>query len=168
MKMKTLITLIAGTLLILLCCGGTLASSASAQVPYDYAAGGGWIAGTPSGGRANFGVAAGVVTNATTGNTFLFGSLNYADRSAAVHVRSTGVSAYTVVDERTRQVVFDVLVGRIPGTATVVVSDLGEPGRWDTFSITLSNGYIAEGLLGGGNRGGGNIQVKPSLPPPTE
>ena len=50
---------------------------------------------------------------------------------------------------------------RIKGTAevdgvggfdyTVDVSDAGEPGRDDTFSIVLSNGYSAFGKLVGGN-----------------
>src|SRR5439155_74096 len=35
--------------------------------------------------------------------------------------------------------------------AEVVVSDNGEPGRSDTFSISLSNGYTASGKLAGGN-----------------
>jgi len=34
---------------------------------------------------------------------------------------------------------------------TVDVTDAGEPGRDDTFSITLSTGYSASGTLAGGN-----------------
>jgi len=36
-------------------------------------------------------------------------------------------------------------------TFVVEVADNGEPGRNDTFSISLSNGYQASGTLGGGN-----------------
>ena len=49
----------------------------------------------------------------------------------------------------------------IGGTATVNgagafgfqvrVCDNGEPGSTDTFSITMSDGYMASGTLGGGN-----------------
>ena len=37
------------------------------------------------------------------------------------------------------------------GTYMVDVADNGEPGRDDTFSLKLSNGYTASGKLAGGN-----------------
>lgn len=129
----------------------------------DLAAGGGWIVGTPSGARGSFGIVAGVVTNSVAGDTFLFGALNYIDHDTGLHVKSTGVTSYTSVDEQTREIEFAVEIDGEPGVATVVVSDRGEPGRTDTFEITLSSGYAAGGVLGGGRRGGGNIQVNSSL-----
>jgi hypothetical protein len=39
----------------------------------------------------------------------------------------------------------------MPGSYDIDVADNGEPGRGDTFTITLSNGYTARGTLGGGN-----------------
>jgi len=36
-------------------------------------------------------------------------------------------------------------------TYAVDVADNGEPGRNDTFSLSLSNRYYASGLLAGGN-----------------
>jgi hypothetical protein len=41
----------------------------------------------------------------------------------------------------------------------VEVTDAGEPGRDDTFSIALSNGYSAGGKLAGGNI---KLHAKPS------
>ena len=62
---------------------------------------------------------------------------------------------------------FDTHGGRFEGTAEVTgtagftyvieVTDKGEPGRDDTFAISLSNGYQASGTLGGGN-----IQLYPA------
>ena len=42
-------------------------------------------------------------------------------------------------------------------TFVVVVTDNGEPGSADTFSITLSNGFTASGTLVGGN-----VQIHPA------
>jgi len=112
----------------------------------DFVTGGGWITGTPSGARANFGVAGGIK------NGGLWGHLTYIDHGpAGVKVKGTSVTSYEDIGPTSR---------RIKGTAdvdggsveyTVEVTDAGEPGRADTFSITLSNGYSASGTLAGGN-----------------
>jgi hypothetical protein len=106
--------------------------------------GGGWITGTPSGARANFGVAGGIKHGG------LWGHLTYIDHGG-FKVKGTSVTSYEEIGPTSR---------RIKGTAevnggsveyTVEVTDAGEPGRDDTFSISLSNGYNASGKLAGGN-----------------
>jgi len=122
----------------------------------DRVTGGGFIFGTPSGQRANFGVGGGLV------NDKFWGHLNYIDHGTKMHVKSKAVTSYTVVDATTRSMTYDVTINGVAGTATVVVTDVGEPGRDDIFMITLSNGYMAGGDLGGPNPGGGNIQLHKS------
>jgi hypothetical protein len=110
----------------------------------DFVTGGGWI--TASGARANFGVAGGIK------NGGLWGHLTYIDHGTGLKVKGTGVTGYEITGPVSR---------RIKGTAQlsdgssvtyeVNVTDNGEPGRNDTFSILLSNGYNASGNLGGGN-----------------
>jgi hypothetical protein len=114
--------------------------------------GGGWIDGTPSGAKANFGVSGG------PGN---WGHLNYIDHGTGMHVRSTGVTAYEEVagDDDARVIRYNVVIDSVAGTAVVRVADRGEPGTRDRFEITLSNGYTAGGELGGPRPGGGNIQL---------
>jgi hypothetical protein len=112
----------------------------------DFVTGGGFITGTPSGARANFGVAGG------NRNGMLSGHLTYIDHGANLRVRATSVTAYAMVNQAAR---------RIEGTAevsgqgvlsyVVTVADNGEPGSSDTFEIMLSNGYSAGGVLTGGN-----------------
>jgi hypothetical protein len=112
----------------------------------DFVTGGGWITGTPSGARANFGVGGGIK------NGGFWGHLTYIDHGTGLKVKGTGVTGYEVSGPVSR---------RIKGTAQlsdgssvtyeVNVTDNGEPGREDTFSISLSNGYFASGKLAGGN-----------------
>jgi hypothetical protein len=117
----------------------------------DFVTGGGWITGTPTGARANFGVGGGIKNGA------LWGHLTYVDHgTGGPKVKGTGVTAYSAVDPTTRHIEGTAEVNGVGGfTYSVDVSDNGEPGRSDTFSITLSNGYTAAGTLGGG----GNIQL---------
>jgi hypothetical protein len=119
----------------------------------DRVTGGGFIVDTPSGEKANFGVGGGMQ------NGRLWGHLNYVDHGDRLHVKATAVTSYSVVDETTRQMTYDVTVNGQAATATVIVSDQGEPGRDDTFAITLSTGYSAGGDLAGNRPGGGNIQL---------
>lgn len=167
MKLKRWKMTVMATMAGLLACAGNLTPRAVADdevLPenvLDFVAGGGWIVGTPTGGRATFGIVAGVATNSVATNTFLFGSFCYQDRGSQLRVKSTDIAAFTVVDAQTRQIEFNVTINGAPGTATVIVSDQGEPGINDTFNISLSNSYTAAGLLGGGHRGGGNIQLNP-------
>src|SRR2546425_1228443 len=117
--------------------------------PADFVTGGGWITGTPSGAIANFGVAGGIKQGA------LWGHLTYHDHDPnGPQVKGTGVTDYT------SDATFPTM-RHIKGTAEVDgqggltyqvdVADNGEPGRNDTFAISLSNGYKASGTLGGGN-----------------
>jgi hypothetical protein len=112
----------------------------------DFVTGGGWITG-PSGAKANFGVAGGIKPN-----NALWGHLTYVDHGSGMKVKGTGVTRYAVVDDTTRLIEGTAEISGQPGfTYRVIVSDKGEPGRNDTFSLSLSTGYSASGQLGGGN-----------------
>jgi hypothetical protein len=117
--------------------------------------GGGWITGTPSGARANFGVAGGIKNGA------FWGHLNYVDHGNGMHVKATAVTGYQVdpSDANCRLIDYNVTINGQAGTAHVRACDKGEPGRNDIFQIQLSNGYSAGGDLGGTHPGGGNIQL---------
>ena len=117
--------------------------------------GGGWITGTPSGDKGNFGVSGGIRRGE------FWGHLNYIDHDTGMHVRSTAVTGFTVdpSDADCRIITYNVLIDDAAGTATVRACDKGEPGRDDIFEITLSSGYHAAGDLGGARPGGGNIQL---------
>lgn len=115
--------------------------------------GGGFITGTPSGANGSFGVSGGIRRGE------FWGHLNYIDHGTGMHVTSTSVTGFAVVDANTRQIDYNVDIDGVAGTARVICSDQGEPGRNDTFDITLSSGYHAGGDLGGSGSGGGNIQL---------
>ncbi len=113
----------------------------------DFITGGGWIT-SPSGAKANFGVAGGIKNGA------FWGHLVYIDHGpSGPKVKGTGVTAYTIVDATTRHIEGTAEVnGQAPFTYKVDVADNGEPGvNIDTFALTLSNGYSASGKLEGGN-----------------
>ena len=111
----------------------------------DFVTGGGWITGTPSGARATFGVAGG------NKNGGLWGHLTYIDHGTGMKVKGTGVTDYVATGPTSRHISGTAEINGVSGSYTVDVTDAGEPGRDDTFSITLSNGYSASGTLGGGN-----------------
>src|SRR5216683_2168067 len=113
----------------------------------DFVTGGGWITGTPSAAKANFGVAGGVKNGA------FWGHLTYIDHgSGGPNVKGTGVTAYTVKDAASRHIEGTCEVNGQGGfTYQVDVADNGQPGTNDTFAIRLSNGYVAGVNLGGGN-----------------
>lgn len=114
--------------------------------PDDFITGGGFITGTPSGARGNFGVKGG----ADDGE--FFGHLNYIDHSDGMHVKATSITGYMAINSVTRQIMGTAEIDGMGGFMfTVVVADNGEPGRDDTFSISLSTGYNANGVLEGGN-----------------
>lgn len=116
----------------------------------DFVTGGGWIIGTPSGAKGNFGVAGGIK------NGQFWGHLTYIDHANGMKVKHTAVTGYAVDpdDADCRIIDYLVTINDQPGTARVRVCDKGEPGRNDSFAISLSNGYSA-----GGNLAGGNIQL---------
>lgn len=106
----------------------------------DFVTGGGWIDG-----KATFGVSGGIK------NDRFWGQLSYNDHSG-VKVKSSKVTSYMVIDEVTRQIEgIARLNGKTTVTYKVIVVDNGEPGRNDSFSLELSNGYTASGNLKGGN-----------------
>ena len=117
----------------------------SQPIPKDFMTGGGYI--IVNGGRDNFGFVAGL----KPGKTTVSGQLNYIDHSSGAHVKSIDVTSYSGSG------VCRTFSG--PGTVngqsvtfTANACDNAEPGRGsDTFSIQLSNGYSASGVLAGGN-----------------
>jgi len=113
----------------------------------DFATGGGWITGTPSGAKANFGVAGGLKQGA------LWGHLTYIDHGpGGPRVKGTAVTAYKTVNATTRHIEGIAQVNDQDGISYQVdVADNGEPGRNDTFALSLSSGYSASGTLSGGN-----------------
>jgi hypothetical protein len=112
----------------------------------DFVTGGGWITGTPSGARANFGVGGGIKQGQP------WGHLTYIDHGNGLQVKGTGVTAYGVIEgTTTRHIEGTAQINGEDGTYAVDVADNGEPGRNDSFKIVLSNGYSASGNLAGGN-----------------
>jgi hypothetical protein len=122
-------------------CGGSTGGTVPPAICGSFVTGGGWI-----NDKATFGVSGGIKNNEFWGN------LSYNDHKNGVKVKSTSVTAYIVIDSVTRQIegVANVNDGG-SFTYKVVVVDNGEPGRNDSFSIELSNGYNASGTLRGGN-----------------
>lgn len=116
--------------------------------------GGGWIL-APDGAKGTFAVSGGIRFGQ------FWGHLNYIDHGTGMHVKSTDVTGFATdpSDSDCRDITYNVTIDGVPGTAFVVACDNGEPGRNDTFNITLSNGYTAGGSLGGAGPGGGNIQL---------
>ncbi|MEX1139758.1 MAG: ice-binding family protein [Bacteroidota bacterium] len=111
----------------------------------DFVTGGGWIKGSFSKNKATFGVSGGIK------NGEFWGQLSYNDHKG-LRVKSTSVTGYTYIDPVTRQIDGVAKVnGKGSFTYKVIVVDNGEPGRNDSFSIELSNGYSASGDLRGGN-----------------
>lgn len=135
--------------------GGGGGGGTSGPPPCDFITGGGWITGTPSGAKGNFGVAGGVKNGA------FWGHLNYIDHGNGMHVKATAVTGYEYdpANANCRYIDYNVTIDGQAGTARVHVCDNGEPGRNDIFEIRLSNGYAAGGDLGGNHPGGGNIQL---------
>jgi len=122
-------------------CGGSVCPST------DFVTGGGWITGTPSGAKGNFGVAGGIK------NGQFWGHLTFIDHgSNGPKVKGTGVTGYENLGGTLRRIRGTAEVNGQGGfTYEVEVDDKGEPGRDDTFTLRLSNGYFASGRLDGGN-----------------
>jgi len=136
-------------------CASVTPTPSGGAPPCDFLTGGGWITGTPSGAKGNFGVAGGIKNGA------FWGHLNYIDHGTGQHVKQTAVTGYAVDpnDPDCRIIDYNVTIDGQPGTARVRACDKGEPGRNDIFQIQLSTGYFAGGDLGGSHPGGGNIQL---------
>ena len=111
----------------------------------DFVTGGGWILGTPSGVKANFGVHGGIK------NGQLWGGLNYLDHKTRMHVKSQAVTGYTHLDAVGRQINFNVTIDGQPGTAVVKVWDNGEPGRMTSsrwFFPTVTSRAVISAVRG--------------------
>ena len=111
----------------------------------DFVTGGGWIIGA-SGSKANFAIAGGIKKN-----NALWGHLTYLDHGLRLKVKGSGVTAYFITGPTSRRIEGTCMINGAAGSYEVDVSDNGEPGRDDTFTIRLSNGYTASGNLQGGN-----------------
>ena len=114
---------------------------------HDFVTGGGWISVGNS--RANFGFDAGFKGGSTTPDVHL----NYIDHNSGRKVKATSITVYVVGRPATsRHLEGSAEVdGKTGYTYVVDVDDEGEPGRNDTFSIRLNDGYAAAGALDGGN-----------------
>jgi hypothetical protein len=111
----------------------------------DFVTGGGWI--NVEYGRASFGFNAGV-----KGGTGLDAHVNYIDHSSGMHIKATSITDYVTTGPTSRRFKGSAEINGVPGqTYEIEVADNGEPGRSDTFSISLSNRYSAGGRLAGGN-----------------
>jgi hypothetical protein len=124
---------------------GTGILGCSAPVAAADVSGGGYI--VVGGNQNSFGF------NVRTVNPSTFpGHLTYIDHSAAGFTfKSTKI---TSAAKNGNQVNFSgqgLINNTLSTTFTVTVVDKGEPGRADTFEITLGTGYHASGTLGGGN-----------------
>src|SRR5438552_2126442 len=143
--------------------GSCIQAQATKQPPCsDVVTAAGWITGTPSGAKANFGAAGGIKDGA------FWGHLHFVDHGSGMYVKSTAVTGYAVDpnDATCRIIDYTVLIGWAAGNARIRVCDKGEPGANDIFQIQLSNGYFAGGDLGGTQSGGGNVQIhKPNGDP---
>jgi hypothetical protein len=132
---------------LLLC---TAVSGTALAQKVDKVTAGGFITGTPSAARGNFGL--NVRDTAAPS-----GHLNYVDHGIGIHVSSTAITTYTIVNATTRTFTGTCTIDGVAGfTFTCTVVDVGEPGTSDTFSLSLSSGYAASGTLVGGN-----VQVHP-------
>lgn len=123
--------------------------------------GGGWIIAT-NGAKATFAVEAGIRRGQ------FWGGLNYIDHGTGMHVQSRDVVSvsFDPNDDACVDATYDVDIDGTPGTAYVIACDNddtgngeSEQGPKDTFSIVLSNGYMASGPVGGDQPGGGTIQL---------
>ena len=114
---------------------------------FDFITGEGTIAGTPTGARGTLALSGGV-----TGEGF-WGQFTYVDEGTGMTVNSTGVTAYRRgATDNSRYIEGTAEIDGVGGyTYAVEVTDNGESGREDTFSVVLSNGYRAGGLLVEGN-----------------
>ena len=133
-------------------CGSSTGGTTPPPICGSFVTGGGWI-NVSSHDKATFAVSGGIKDDKFWGN------LSYNDHKNNVKVKSTSVTAYIVIDANTRQIEGAAkLNDHTAVTYKVVVVDNGEPGRNDSFSIELSNGYHASGILSGRSCSG-NIQI---------
>jgi hypothetical protein len=116
----------------------------------DFTTGGGWIAaGDGPHARRIFAIAGGYKNNVP------WGHLTYLDKTTGLRVKGTGVMSYE--NEPSENGMTSIIKGTgqladgSPVGYTATVTDNGEPGDADEFSLLLDNGYESGGVLGGGN-----------------
>jgi hypothetical protein len=128
-------------------CGGTPGGEPVPPQPCDDFLTGGGVIQTSSAAKATFGVSGG------RKHGKFWGNLSYRDHGRnGITVKSTVVTAYTVIDEVTRQIEGIAKInGKGSFTYKVIVTDNGERGSNDFFSVELSNGYKASATLRSGN-----------------
>ena len=98
--------------------------------------------------HANFGFVAGLKPQQSTPS----GQLNYMDHNTGMHVQSASITSYSGSGNTRTFSGSATINGQSGYTFTVTATDNGNPGAGkDTFSIKMSNGYSASGVLGGGN-----------------
>ena len=117
--------------------------------------GGGWITVTPGGGKGTFGVVGAIRQDAT-----FSGHLVYINHDTDFRVQSTSIESVTPSCQGSvpqSQIVGSGNSNFGPVGFTVTVTDAGEPGSSDTFTIEVSG---AVGDFQSGTLGGGNIQVR--------
>lgn len=143
--------------------GGTL----SVPSPCDFVTSGGFVY-TDSGHKANFGAHGGCK------NGEFWGHFNYMDHSTGYQVDSLEITGYAVAGSpgsTTRDICGTATTNGAEGQPVsfhLRLIDNGEPGTADQFGIRLSNGYVVPTrLLGGGMRGGGNVQLHDPNPSTT-
>jgi len=110
---------------------------------------GGWITTTVTGEKGTFGL-----TAKANGTGAPSGNLTYQDHGLLARtVKSTAITSVTLTGTgNCAQILGNARVNGTPGFGFQVdVCDNGEPGDSDTFSIVMSDGYMASGTLGGGN-----------------
>ena len=109
----------------------------------DSTTGGGWI--PVGGGKGTFGFAV------DTNNTTLRGHVSYEDHGTpGVKLQSTAITDF--IPGCTSEIDGTGTGNGLPVTFNVTVTDHGEPGTSDTFSIVIPElGYSRSNTLGGGN-----------------
>jgi hypothetical protein len=112
----------------------------------DFVTGGGTISGSNNG-KSTFGISGGAKHKRFRGN------LSFQEHGRnGIKVKSTSITAYAVIDDVTRRIDGVANInGKEAFTFICIVSDNGEPGSDDFFSLELSNGYNISGILNGGN-----------------
>ncbi|GHN03101.1 hypothetical protein WSM22_45900 [Cytophagales bacterium WSM2-2] len=111
----------------------------------NFVTGGGCINGSHHD-KITFGVSGGIKNNK------FWGQLSFDDHKNRVKVKSVSVTAYIVIDAKTRQIEgLATINGHGSFTYKVIVVDNGQGCFNDSFNIELSNGYNASGRLRSGN-----------------
>jgi len=132
-------------------CGTSVGGKHNPKPCRDFVTGGGWIV-DANGDKATFGVSGGIK------NTF-WGQLSFNDHNGT-KIKSTQVTGYAYINATTREIRGFANVNGVNGVKYIVtVSDNGEPGRGDTFSIVLVGASVSTSYRASGTLTGGNIQL---------